>query len=177
MTSVAQAPRHLVGQDRRELPRWRLRGRAHKAALTVHVLTSVGWFGVAAALACGVVVATATSDHALSSAIYRTMELAPWLSIPAGLASAATGVVLGLGTAHGLIQRWWVVAKIGVNTAVVVTDAVLITHFAHQAAVTGHVAPPLRGAAIAHVVALVVATVLSVFKPWGRTPWARRRPT
>jgi hypothetical protein len=141
------------------------------------VLTSVGWFGVAAAVACGVVTAGVTTDHALSSAIYRTMELAPWLSIPAGLASAATGVLLGLGTAHGLIQRWWVVAKIGINTAVVITDAVLIAHFAHEAAVTGHAAPPLRGASIAHVVALVVATVLYVFKPWGRTPWARRRPT
>ncbi len=177
MTSVAHAPARSVGRDRRELARWRLRGRAHKAALTAHVLTSVGWFGVAAALACGVVTAGVTSDHALSSAIYRTMELGPWLSIPAGLASAATGVLLGLGTAHGLIQRWWVVAKIGINTAVVVTDAVVITRFAHQAAVTGHAATPLHDGAIAHVVALAVATVLSVFKPWGRTPWARRRST
>ena len=38
----------------------------------------------------------------------------------------ATGVVLGLGTVYGLVRNWWVVAKIAISVAVVVTDAVLV---------------------------------------------------
>jgi hypothetical protein len=61
-----------------------------------------------------------------------------------------------------------------IAAAVIVTDAVLVGHVAHDA-VAGRVGPPLFGSTIAHVVVLTVATVLSVFKPRGRTPWGRRR--
>jgi len=40
--------------------------------------------------------------------------------------------------------------------------------------IAGVTSPPLYGSIIAHVVLLAVATVLSVFKPKGRTPWGRR---
>jgi hypothetical protein len=153
---------------------FRLRGRAHKVALTAHILTSVGWFGIAIVVAfCGLA-AAASDDRVLASALYRTMETAPWLSIPAGLAAVATGVLLGLGTSFGLVRHWWVVVKIVIASAVIVTDAVLVGHVAHDA-VAGRVGPPLYGSTIAHVVVLGVATVLSVFKPRGRTPWGRRQ--
>ncbi len=157
----------------RELPRFRLRGRSHKVALTAHLLTSVGWFGVALVVALGGLLGSFTSDPELRRAIYRTLELGPWVSIPIGLAAAATGVVLGLGTAHGVLRRWWVVVKVGISAAVVVTDAVVVAHFAHEAALAGQAARPLRDGTIAHVVVLAIATVLSVFKPWGSTPWTR----
>jgi hypothetical protein len=101
------------------------------------------------------------------------METAPWLSIPAGLVAVATGGLLGLGTSFGVIRHWWVVAKIGIAVAVIVTDAVLVGHVAHDAATTGDPTAPLYGSTIAHVVMLGVVTVLSVFKPRGRTPWGR----
>jgi hypothetical protein len=90
-----------------------------------------------------------------------------------GLAAAATGTVLGLGTTYGLVRNWWVVAKIAISAAVVITDAVLVGRVAHEALVTGQAPVPLYGSTIAHVVMLAVATVLSVFKPKGRTPWSR----
>jgi hypothetical protein len=155
-------------------PRFRLRGRSHKVALTAHILTSVGWFGVALVVAVLGLVGSITNDPVLRRAVYRTVELFPWLSIPIGLAAIATGVWLGLGTAHGVFRRWWVVVKLGISAAVVVTDALVVARFAHQAAVTGLAARPLRDGTIAHVVVLTVATVLSVFKPWGSTPWTRR---
>jgi hypothetical protein len=158
-------------------PTFRLRGRSHKIALSAHVLTSVGWFGVAVAIALCGLVAAATGDDGLASALRRTMAVAPWLTIPMGVASALTGAVLGLGTAHGVVRHWWVVAKEVILVAVVLTDGLLVAPVAHHAASTGAATPPLYGSTIAHVALLGAATVLSVFKPRGRTPWAAgRRP-
>lgn len=65
-------------------------------------------------------------------------------------------------------------AKIAITGAVIITDAVLVTRVAHDAAFAGVTSAPLYGSTIAHVVLLAVATVLSVFKPKGRTQWGRR---
>ncbi|MCU1457820.1 MAG: hypothetical protein JWL73_1912 [Actinomycetia bacterium] len=154
---------------------FRLRGRWHKVALLTHILASVGWFGIAAVVAFLAIGAGATGDADLRHAGYRVLETLPWLSIPVGAAAVLTGAVLSLGTAWGFVRHWWVVAKIAIATAVIVTDAVVIASFAHDAAAAGHAAGPLRDGAIAHVVALTVATVLSVFKPRARTPWGLRK--
>jgi hypothetical protein len=154
--------------------RFRLRGKAHKTALWAHILTSAAWFGVAVMVAfCGLAAAF-TDDPTLSHALYRTMETAPWLSIPVGLTAVATGVVLSLGTPFGLVRHWWVVAKIVIAALVVATDAFLVGRVAHHAVLVGHGSNPLRDSTIAHVVVLGVATWLSVFKPRGRTPHGRR---
>jgi hypothetical protein len=171
MTEVVEVDRPVRGAVTG--PRLRLRRRAHKVALVLHILGSGAWFGIAVAVAACGLAATATSDPALPHALYRVMETAPWLSIPVGLSAIGTGVLLGVGTTFGLVRNWWVVAKIAIAVAVVVTDAVLVGHVAHHAVVTGQAESPLYGATIAHVVVLAVATVLSVFKPRGRTPWRR----
>jgi hypothetical protein len=124
-------------------------------------------------VACCGLLAAFTGDASLPPALYRVVQTAPWLSIPMGLAAVGTGVVLGLGTTYGLLRNWWVVAKMAISVAVVVTDAVLVGRVAHEALVTGQPPTPLFGSTIAHVVVLAVATVLSVFKPRGRTPWSR----
>lgn len=156
---------------------FRLRRRPHKIALTAHILAAVGWFGIAIAVAFGAIAAAVTSDEALSRALYRTLETLPWLSIPTGITAVATGSLLGLGTTYGLVRYWWVVAKIVIAVAVILTDALIVVLVARDAAVTGQAQPPLYGSTIAHVVVLAAATVLSVFKPWSRTPWASREPT
>jgi hypothetical protein len=145
--------------------RFRLARTPHKIVLTTHVLTSVGWFGVALTVAFGGVAAATTNDSRLAHAVYQMIEMVPWLSIPLGLLAVASGTLLGLGTKWGLVRHWWVVAKIAIAVAVIVTDAVLIRRVAHDAAVNGN---PIYGPIIAHVVVLAIATVLSVFKPRGR---------
>lgn len=153
---------------------WRLSGMAYKGALTSHVLSSVGWFGAAVLVAfCGVYAATG-ADGSTSHAMYRTMEAAPWLTIPLGLVAAATGLLLSVGTKWGIVRNWWVVAKIVIAVAVLVTDPLLVARGAHDAAMTGAAPRTLFGPVFAHVVLLASATVLSVFKPKGRTPYGRR---
>jgi uncharacterized membrane protein len=153
---------------------FRLRGRGRRVALTAHILASVGWFGVATAVAVCAIATSTTGDPTFSHALYRVIAASPWLSIPVGVAAVATGTLLGLGTSFGLILHWWVVAKITIALAVIATDAVLVGSAAHAALISPNPPSPLYGSTIAHVVVLAIATVLSVFKPRGRTPRGRR---
>jgi uncharacterized membrane protein len=123
--------------------RFRLRRGGYKWALTAHIVSSVGWFGVALVVAFCVLAASMTGNSSLAHSLYRTIELFPWLSVPIGILAAATGAFLALGTSYGLIRRWWVVVKIVIATAVVTTDTVLVGRFAHTAATTGHARPSL----------------------------------
>lgn len=153
---------------------FRLRGQARKVALVGHVLSSVGWFGVAVAIVGCVVAAKVTAQPSFAHALYRVVAASGWLSVPAGLVAAATGALLGLGTKYGLIRYWWVVVKILITIAVVITDALLVSAVAGDVAATGRPTPALYGSTSAHIVVLTIAAVLSVIKPRGLTPWGRR---
>lgn len=153
-------------------PRFRVRGKPYQLALTAHILTSVGWFGIAGFVLFAFVTSKATGDAALRDGMLRAVETAPWLSIPVGLLASATGVLLGLGTKWGLVKHWWVVAKILIAIVVVVTDALVVSAAAHDAIVGTSSPGDLYGPTIAHVVVLGVATLISVLKPRGRTPWS-----
>jgi hypothetical protein len=110
------------------------------------------------------------------------MPLLFWPILVSGLTSLVTGVVLGLGTHHGLVRHWWVLVKLGLNIVLTSLVVVLLGPGMDDAAEAGRrlaagapvatdlstmVFPPLVSGA-----SLVVATVLSVYKPWGRV-----RPT
>jgi hypothetical protein len=153
--------------------RFRLRRTPHRIALTAHVLASVGWFGCAVLVAVLVAVAGSTGDPSVARALYRAVGTAIWVTVPFGLAAVVTGVVLGLGTTWGLARHWWVVAKEFMAVAVIATDLVLLGPNA-QDAFHGHLSGPLLDPAIAHCIVLTAATVLSVFKPRGRTARGRR---
>jgi hypothetical protein len=155
-------------------PAFRLHRTAFKTVLILHVLTSVGWFGLATAVVFFWVTARATADQGLARALYVAIAELPWISVPAGLAAAVTGAMLGLGTRYGLVKYWWVTGKILIAAAVLITDGTLTGALAHAAAVNHTSEPVLYGSTSAHAVVLVLASVLSVFKPAGRTPWVRR---
>jgi ABC-type phosphate transport system permease subunit len=90
----------------------------------------------------------------------------------------ASGVVLGLGTNYGLVRYWWVAIKLALNVVLVVLVVFAlrpgVIEMAEQGwrfiagepaslAVGGLIFPPIVSTS-----ALLVATVLAVFKPWGR---------
>jgi hypothetical protein len=142
--------------------------------LIAHVLSSVGWFGVAGLVLFLLAAAEATGDDALARSLARAVETSVWLSVPLGIASAATGIVLGLGTKWGLIRHWWVVVKEVAVVPLVVTDLLVVAPGAADAA-AGHPGGRLLDPAIAHCVVLALATTVSVVKPFGKTPAGRRR--
>ena len=155
----------------------RLGRKPRQAVLTAHILTAAGWFGITVVVAAGVVAASATGDVAFAWALRRAVGAAFWVSVPMGLLALATGVALGVGTTWGVLQHWWVVAKLAINVAVMVTDVAVVAPAAHQAVVTATTPSQLYGSTIAHCVVLAVAALLSVYKPRGRTPLGRRRAT
>ncbi|MDI1462785.1 DUF2269 family protein [Catellatospora sp. KI3] len=144
--------------------------------LTAHIAASVGWLGVAYAMLVMTITADRSADLATRQGAYAlmsTLDLAAVL--PLGLLALATGVILGVGTHWGLVKHWWVAVKLFLNLAALVIP-MLTRHpalaDALAAARAGLLTDPARqvlDASIASVVVLTTATVLSVYKPWGRT--------
>jgi hypothetical protein len=152
-----------------ERPRFRLGRRAHRALLVAHVLSAVGWFGLAATVAFVAVAGGRADDVAYSEVIGSTL----WLSIPLGLTAAVTGVALSVTTRWGLVRHWWVLAKQVITVAVIATD-VLVVWPEMDRAVDAGTPGTIPGPIYAHCVVLAIATALSVVKPKARTPFAAR---
>ncbi|MQA94102.1 MAG: hypothetical protein GEV11_05440 [Streptosporangiales bacterium] len=150
--------------------------------LTAHVVGSVGWLGAAYVNLMLVVTALVTADVRLRDAAYLVMGvLDPLALIPLGLVALITGVVLGLGTRYGLFRYYWVTAKLVAAVVLLVVpffarmpsvrEAVAVVTAGGDLGRLGHdVLPP----SIAATVVLTLATIISVYKPWG--PIRKRRP-
>jgi hypothetical protein len=157
----ARTPAAVAGRRRSR----RLGRRGHQALLVTHVLSAVGWFGMAITVAFIGVVGQSQGEVAYYDVIRSTVDL----SVPLGLIAAATGVLLSLTTRWGLARHWWVVAKELGAVAVIATD-VLVVAPTMQRAVDSGTTGELPGPVFAHCVVLALATLLSVVKPKARTP-------
>jgi hypothetical protein len=112
--------------------------RVRNASLTLHVASSVGWFGaVLVYLALGVGAVT-SDDSALVAAVYLTMDWAAWVVlVPLAVASLVTGVVQSLVSPWGLLRHYWVVVKLvltAVATAALLAYTQTLSTFADVAA-------------------------------------------
>ncbi len=160
--------------------------RLRKLALTAHVVSSVGWLG---AVACSLALAIAgltSRDAQMVRAAYLAMVLTAWFVIvPLSLASPLTGIVQSLGTPWGLFRHYWILVKFLITipaTVILLLHMQPIGHLARVVAETTLASGDLAGQRIklvtsagAALLVLLVATALSVFKPWGMTPYKRRR--
>jgi hypothetical protein len=158
-----------------------------KTVLVVHVLSSVGWFGAVAAFLALSLVGLTSDDPRLMVAVYLAGRMvAWWVIIPLGVLSFLSGVVQSLGTQWGLVRHYWVLIKL------LLTVGSLVLLFVHMQVVDG-AADHWMGAATGHggdafdatrvqlvvdsalaVGVLVIATVLSILKPRGQTPFGAR---
>jgi hypothetical protein len=143
----------------------RLGRRAHRTLLVAHVLSAVGWFGLAITVAF---IATVGRDRG-DVAFYEVIDATLSLSIPVGLAAAATGIALSLTTRWGVARHWWVVAKEVITVAAIATDVLVVGPEMADAIEAGRPGE-IPGPVYAHCVILAIATVLSIVKPKARTP-------
>ncbi len=143
-------------------PRWR------KALLTVHVATAVSWLG-----ADVVLVTLGAAGLTGNTAVYPAMAVVGALLVPLTVVIWLVGVLNGLLTRWGVLTWWWVAVKFGITTVMVLLVLFLLGPALAGAGDLGAALP--RRERVNLVVApsvsgslLVLATVLSTYKPWGR---------
>ena len=160
--------------------------RIRKLALTVHVITSVGWLGAVAAVLAVAVAALVSHDPDFVRAAFLVMERLGWLAlVPLALASFLSGLVQSVVTHWGLLQHYWVVAKLLITvvaTAVLVLYMQTLEHFAgiaREDPAIGHIAELRTPSVVLHagsaLLLLVTATAFAVYKPRGLTRRGRRK--
>jgi hypothetical protein len=165
-----------------------LSGRPRKFLRATHVAVSAGWLGlVVAMLTLGISAATA-SHPTFVLACYAMMERIGGAVIPFfAVATLLTGIVLSVATPWQLLQYWWIVVKLVLAVAVIVTSVTLIGDWVQravaQAAASSRAADGVTaglpawlvvaGSAV-HLLFLWAATTISVDKPWGKIKrWQR----
>ncbi len=161
----------------------RVSSPVYKLLLTAHIIISVGWLGVVLAKLVLGLAAVTTSAPDVSAALYVSMNVLNVAFPPVAIATIITGVLLSLGTKWGLLQHYWVVTKLVLTVGVIATAVQLGDRLVRQSAgvpdaptVLG-MAPVLAlliSLAVVHLLMLGAATVLSVYKPWGKTWFGRR---
>jgi hypothetical protein len=153
-----------------------------RAALTTHVTASVGWLGSVATFLALASVGLGSADAEIVRAAYVALQLVTWyVIIPFCGASLLTGGIDGLGTPWGLFRHYWVVTKL------VLTVLATVILFVHTRPIDRVATVAMRrtlgsgdlrqlriqlvGDACAALFVLLVTTTLSVYKPWGMTPY------
>jgi hypothetical protein len=157
-----------------------------KFALTAHVTSSVGWLGAVAGFLALAIAALTSQDDEVVRAALLVMELIGWFAlVPLSFASLLTGLVQSLGTKWGLFRHYWVLFKLlitVVSTLILLAYMETLSYLAGVAAETTLSTADLYGLAnspllhsSAALLALLVATALSVYKPQGMTPYGWRK--
>ena len=159
--------------------------RMRALSLTAHVSTSLGWLGAVATFLAMAIVGLARHDTEIVRSMYVAMNVTTWFVIvPLCLLALFTGVTQSLGTPWGLFRHYWVVVKLAL-TALATVVLFLHTRPIEQVAAVAESGPlaegqlwglrlQLVGDASAAIFVLMIVTALSVYKPWGPTPYGIR---
>ena len=155
-----------------------------KLALTAHVTSTVGWLGAVAGFLALAIAGLTSQDFQTVRATYLAMELTGWyVLVPLCLASLVTGLVMSLGTPWGLFRHYWVLIKFLITVA----SALILFMYTRTLSHLGDLArdtrlsindlrnpSPVVHAGLA-LLALLVTTTLSVYKPPGMTRYGQRK--
>jgi len=160
--------------------------RLRKFALTTHVTFSVGWLGAVLAYLPLAITGLTSHDAQTVRAAYLSMEMIGWFVIvPCCFAALLTGLVQSLGTEWGLFRHYWILVKFLLTitaTIILLLHMPTITRMARLAAemtlpiaTFGEIQRQLLVHAAGGLLVLLTVTALSVYKPWGLTPYGRRK--
>ncbi|MGP3963895.1 hypothetical protein ACTWPT_48815 [Nonomuraea sp. 3N208] len=157
-----------------------------KLVLTTHITSSMGWLGAVLVFLALAIIGLTSQDAQTVRAVYLVMEPAAWYTlIPLAVASLLTGLLQSLGTTWGLFRHYWVLFKLLINVGAIIVLLMYtetLAYLAGVAAAPGSTSGMLKSPsvlihAVLALVLLLVATVLAVYKPRGRTRYAiRTRP-
>lgn len=160
----------------------RLPPRLRKLVLAAHIIVSVGWLGIVVVMLVLSITAATTQDAGMSEATYALIgDVSDTLVAPPpasfSIAALLTGIVLSLGTKWGLFKHYWILAKLLLTVAVILSGIFLVDRWIQQAGAdpsSGSAPVLLICASVAHLLMLGAATAISVYKPWGKTRLDRR---
>lgn len=158
--------------------------RLRKIALTTHITSTLGWLGAIVGFLALAITGLRSNEAQLVRSSYLAMELLGWyVLVPLCVASLVTGLVMSLGTQWGLFRHFWVVIKF----VITVVSAVILFMYtqtleqlgdlARNAAISADAlknASPVLHSSLA-ILALLVNTVLSVYKPRSLTAYGRAK--
>jgi hypothetical protein len=170
--------------------KWQLPPVARKAVMVLHAICGIGWMGVDIAVFVLLMTARTTNDPALAISGFNAIRMIVPIAVPPlSLGILVTGLMLGLGTRWGLLRYWWVLIKLILSlimtvlvfvslvpgvTSIAVLSATNLSANAVRASL-GSLPNQLMFPPIVSFLMLGVAAVLSIFRPWRRTPWSRWR--
>ena len=157
-----------------------------KLALTVHIASSVSLLGAVGAFLALAIAGLFGQSPQMMRAAYLATELIAWFVIvPLAFASLLTGVVQSIGTHWGLIQHYWVLAKLLFTGFVVIILLLQMKSIgylgdtAEKMGLTNVDLLDVRMSLVAHagggLLVLLIPTALSVYKPRGMTRYGRRK--
>lgn len=164
-----------------------MKSSLRKFVLTAHIVSSVGWLGAVAGFLALAIAAFYSQNAQMVRAAYFAMELIGWYVIaPICLASLLTGLVQSFGTKWGLFRHYWILTKFMITAF----SAIILFGFTQTLGSLGNLAADttvsidelrtLGQSPVIHsiggLLALLAATILSVYKPWGLTAYGRRKP-
>lgn len=159
-----------------------------KLNLTAHVAFSVAFIGAVASFLALSIAGLTSQDAETVRGAYLSMNLiGQFVIVPLCFAALLTGIVQSLGTEWGLFRYYWVLLKL---TLTVGSTVLLLVHqfmaVARAASLVsaaaagtlpsvGHLGTELVTKAGLATVVLIVITTISIYKPWGLTPFGRRK--
>lgn len=146
--------------------------------LTFHIAVSVGLLGDSAGFLAVAIRAAAADDPQAVLEMTRVLNMfAIIFGISLSFAALLSGIALGWGTKWGVFRYPWVVTKLTLIVTVILVGALLIGPALTTMLASGDDrTPQLIVAAAYDVLALAVATILSVFKPGRRFSGGVSRP-
>lgn len=153
--------------------------RTRKLWLVLHLLSAGAWIGIDVVVAVLVAVGRFGGSAAQRGLAYQALgTFVVWPMLTAALVCLVTGVVLGLFTKWGLLRYWWVAVKLALNLILCTLIVVALRPGMAEVRAYGEALPTGAPTAldvvdlvfppIVSLTALTLATVLAVYKPWGR---------
>jgi hypothetical protein len=168
---------------------WRLSPGLRKATLVLHIVCGVGWMGADVVLFILLFRGMTTDDGSVAASCYIAVsEFVPIAVPPLSVGVLLTGLLLGWGSKWGVLRYWWVVVKLVLSSIMVVLVFTSLIPGVNDlgspdAAMSADAVRDSLGSApsqmmfppVVSFLMLGTSAVLSIYKPWRRTPWTRRQ--